>query len=183
MFLDRAAYTCPVLLYFCTLARRLCVSVVKTAHRCTPAPRHICVSIVSICVHCSLWTLLTCLTREEWACHSKALPLYHILLVDLPFIFFWWLFMIIYQQTNTKPCCHYTASYPLFRTIYRVFFNWYPLKVLSTKKVNLGYTRLGVSRSIYVKVDSPNLGFPYFNFLGGYQWKKHPVYLLLVMAL
>ena len=24
-------------------------------------------------------------------------------------------------------------------------------------------------------VDSPNLGFPYFNFLGGYQLKKHPV--------
>ena len=27
---------------------------------------------------------------------------------------------------------------------------------------------LGVSRPIYVNVDSPNLGFPYFNFLGGY---------------
>ena len=24
---------------------------------------------------------------------------------------------------------------------------------------------LGVSRTIYVNVDSPNLGFPYFNFL------------------
>ena len=35
---------------------------------------------------------------------------------------------------------------------------------------------LGVSRPIYVNVDSPNLGFPYFNFLGGYQLKKHPVY-------
>ena len=38
---------------------------------------------------------------------------------------------------------------------------------------------LGVSRPIYVNVDSPirlNLGFPYFDFLGGYQWsKKHPV--------
>ena len=34
---------------------------------------------------------------------------------------------------------------------------------------------LGVSRPIYVNVDSPNLGFPYF--IGGYQWsKKHPVY-------
>ena len=30
-------------------------------------------------------------------------------------------------------------------------------------------TGLGVSRPIYVDVDSPNLGFPYFNFLGGYQ--------------
>ena len=35
-----------------------------------------------------------------------------------------------------------------------------------------------VSRPFYVKVDSPNLGFPYFNFLGGYQLKKHPVLCL-----
>ena len=34
--------------------------------------------------------------------------------------------------------------------------------------------RLGVSRPIYVAVDSPKLGFPYFNFLGGYQLKKTP---------
>ena len=27
----------------------------------------------------------------------------------------------------------------------------------------------GVSGPIYVNVDSPNLGFTYFNFLGGYQ--------------
>ena len=40
-----------------------------------------------------------------------------------------------------------------------------PLKVPSTKKLILA--RLGVSRPIYVNVDSPNLGFPYFNFLGG----------------
>ena len=39
---------------------------------------------------------------------------------------------------------------------------------------------LGVSRPIYVNVDSPNLGFPYFNFLGGYQLKKHPVFVLLI---
>ena len=32
---------------------------------------------------------------------------------------------------------------------------------------------LGVSRTIYVNVDSPNLGFPYF--LGEAQCKKHPV--------
>ena len=32
--------------------------------------------------------------------------------------------------------------------------------------------RLGVSRTIYVNVDSPNLGFPYFNFLGGLPVKK-----------
>ena len=30
-------------------------------------------------------------------------------------------------------------------------------------------------RPIYVGVDSPNLGFTYFNFLGGDQLKKHPV--------
>ena len=48
-----------------------------------------------------------------------------------------------------------------------------PLKVQSTK--NLILARLGVSRPIYVNVDSPNLGFPYFYFLGGYQLKKHPV--------
>ena len=33
----------------------------------------------------------------------------------------------------------------------------------------------GVSGPIYVNVDSPNLGFTDFNFLGGYQLKKLPV--------
>ena len=41
---------------------------------------------------------------------------------------------------------------------------------------------LGVSRPIYVNVDSPNLGFPYLTFLGGYQLKKHPVYENLPLA-
>ena len=51
---------------------------------------------------------------------------------------------------------------------YRVFFSLIPpLKVPSTDK--LIWARLGVSRPIYVNVDSPNLGFPDFNFLGGYQ--------------
>ena len=40
---------------------------------------------------------------------------------------------------------------------------------------NLIWARLGVSRTTYVNVDSPNLGFPYFNFLGEAQCKKHPV--------
>ena len=48
-----------------------------------------------------------------------------------------------------------------------------PLKVQSTEKLIL--SRLGVSRTIFVNVDSPNLGFTYFNFLGGYQLRKHPV--------
>ena len=33
---------------------------------------------------------------------------------------------------------------------------------------------LGESRTIYVNVDSPNLGFPYFNFLGEAQCKTTP---------
>ena len=37
--------------------------------------------------------------------------------------------------------------------------------------------RLGVSRSIYVNVGTPNLGFTYFNFLGG-ELKKPPCILL-----
>ena len=38
------------------------------------------------------------------------------------------------------------------------FFSLVPLlKVLSTEKLN--WPRLGVSRTIYVNVDSPNLGF------------------------
>ena len=40
-----------------------------------------------------------------------------------------------------------------------------------------GGVPLGVSRTIYVNVDSPNQGFPYLNFLGEAQCKKHPVYL------
>ena len=39
--------------------------------------------------------------------------------------------------------------------------------------------RFGVSWTIYVNVDSPNLGFPYFNFLGEAQWKKLPCNLLM----
>ena len=49
---------------------------------------------------------------------------------------------------------------------YRVFFlTGTPPKSSKYKKVN--QARLGVSRPIYVNIDSPNLGFPYFNFLGG----------------
>ena len=43
----------------------------------------------------------------------------------------------------------------------RVFFTGPPPKNLKYKKVDLG-----VSRPIYVNVDSPNLGFPYFSFRG-----------------
>ena len=51
------------------------------------------------------------------------------------------------------------------------FFNWYPPKNSKYKKLILA--RLEVSRPI--NVVTPNLGFPYFNVLGGYQLKKHPV--------
>ena len=51
-----------------------------------------------------------------------------------------------------------------------VFYTGPPPK--STKK--LIYARLDVSRTIYVNVDSPNLGFSYFNFLGEAQSKKTP---------
>ena len=39
---------------------------------------------------------------------------------------------------------------------------------------------LGVSRTIYVNVDSPYLGFPHFNVLGGYQWEKLPCIIFLL---
>ena len=45
-----------------------------------------------------------------------------------------------------------------------------PLKVQNTEK--LVWARLGVSWTIYVNVDSPNLGFPYLNFLGEAQCKQ-----------
>ena len=47
------------------------------------------------------------------------------------------------------------------------FYTGTPLKNSKYKK--LIQARLGVSRPIYVNVDSPNLGFPYVNFFGGYQ--------------
>ena len=59
----------------------------------------------------------------------------------------------------------------IFINIIRVFFSLgLPLKVPSTEK--FFSARLCVSRTIYVNVDSPNLGFPYFNFLGEAQWKQ-----------
>ena len=45
-----------------------------------------------------------------------------------------------------------------------------PLKVWSTKKIIRLW--LGVSRTIYVNVETPNIGFPYFKFLGEAQCKK-----------
>ena len=53
------------------------------------------------------------------------------------------------------------AEANFFEHIQGVFLLVLPLKVLSTKKLILA--RLGVSKTIYVNVDSPNLGFRYFN--------------------
>ena len=71
-------------------------------------------------------------------------------------------------------CILYVYMYVRMYT-YTGFFSslGLPLKVLSTEK--LIWARLGVSRTIYVNVDSPNLGFPYFNFSGEALCKKHPV--------
>ena len=51
---------------------------------------------------------------------------------------------------------------PIYEMIHSDFFPLvFPLKVPSTE--NLIYARLSVSRTIYVNVESPNLGFRYFN--------------------
>ena len=60
------------------------------------------------------------------------------------------------------------------------FFTGTPPKVPSTEKLILA--RLGVSRTIYVNVDSPNLGFSYFNFLGEAQCKITPCISWLVFS-
>ena len=61
---------------------------------------------------------------------------------------------------------HYHHNHHLLQG---VFFTGPPPKMCKYRKL------LGVSRMIYVNVDSPNLGFPYFNFLGEAQCRKHPV--------
>ena len=58
-------------------------------------------------------------------------------------------------------------------TVVQGFFSrGLPLKCLSIE--NLIWAGLGVSRTIYVNADSPNLVFPYFNFLWEAQCKKTP---------
>ena len=57
------------------------------------------------------------------------------------------------------------------------FYTGPPPKSSKYTKVNLE-ARLGVFRTIYVNVDSPNPGFLYFNFFGEAQCKKNTLYLL-----
>ena len=59
-----------------------------------------------------------------------------------------------------SPNCHIFSRQMSQYSLYRVIFS---LKVLSTDK--LIQAAFGFSRLIYVNVDSPNLGFAYFNFL------------------
>ena len=73
---------------------------------------------------------------------------------------------LIYYFSSTNIYCQKCR-------LYRVFFSLgLPSKVQSTEKFIKA--RLGVSRTIYVNVDSPNLGFPYFNFFRGGPVKKTP---------
>ena len=61
-----------------------------------------------------------------------------------------------YYPDNTHTGCFFTGTPPK-----------------SSKKVNLG--EVMCIRPIYINVDSPNLGFPYFNFSGGTSEKNHPL--------
>ena len=58
------------------------------------------------------------------------------------------------------------------------FFTGTPPKSSKYKIVNPG-----VSRPIYVNVDSPNLGFPYFNFLGGTSEEKNTLYHIVAIMI
>ena len=53
----------------------------------------------------------------------------------------------------------------------------------SSKYKKLILARLGVSRATYNNIDSLNLGFPYFNFLGEAKCKKHPVILMTILMM
>ena len=52
--------------------------------------------------------------------------------------------------------------------------HWTPTGIISCDKLNLDHSR-DVSRTIFVNVDSRNLGFPYLNFFGGPSVKSYPV--------
>ena len=83
----------------------------------------------------------------------------------------------LWEQDTGSPCRPMATSPMCFSPSNKIrFFTLgLPLKVPSTKK--LIWARLGVSRTIYANVDSPNLGFPYFNVFGDPQCKNHPVYV------
>ena len=101
----------------------------------------------------------------------------------------WHYFIYRHNIYNNSPCSIvfglsnitvYGQLYNVNIPIYRVFFYTGPhLKVLSTQK--LIWARLGVSRTIYVNVDSPYLGFPYFKVFGEAQCKKTPCICMFII--
>ena len=78
-----------------------------------------------------------------------------------------------YQLTESIYVWAMIISFPKPHKMYRVFFS---LGLPQKFQVQKSWSRLVVSRTIYVNVDSPNLGFPYFNFLGEAQWEKNTLY-------
>ena len=68
------------------------------------------------------------------------------------------------ERFSGRKGCEQNVKVIIYMVIIQgVFLMSLPLKCPSTEKLFLA--RLGVSWTIYVNVDSPNLGFPYFNFL------------------
>ena len=98
-----------------------------------------------------------------------------------------WTSCEIHRFTDHKHSTHYPLTHWALTHCWKTLFSdtglfsGNPLRVPSIKKLILA--RLGVSRPIYVNVDSPNLGFPHFNFLGGYQWEKTPCNFVYVCVL
>ena len=73
----------------------------------------------------------------------------------------------IYGQVFPISSCHRDVQSPSRRTMSS------SIRQPWETKWSTGFM-FRVSRTIYVNVDSPNQGFPYFNFLGGGQLKKSP---------
>ena len=73
----------------------------------------------------------------------------------------------IYGQVFPISSCHRDVQSPSRRTMSS------SIRQPWETKWSTGFM-FRVSWTIYVNVDSPNLGFPYFNFLGGGQLKKSP---------
>ena len=65
---------------------------------------------------------------------------------------------------------------PLISLVSLEFASIHPVQFITEKLIK---AMLGVSRTIYVNVDSPNLGFPYYYFLGATSEKTtlyHSIY-------
>ena len=96
--------------------------------------------------------------------------------IGLPFVFRNTLFCVSVFRVLHCTCFCVFVCFTLFLFLFVV-----TSPPLSTEK--LIYARLGVSRQIYVNVDSPNLGFPNLNFLGGTSEQKSPCILCVFLCL